>query len=124
VQAQHAVDLNPNDADSRPVLAEVLICCNKPERAIAAIEVARRLDPHNEARYAYLEGFARFSLHQFDMAAQLLERALELGSDLSPPDMSTYREADCACELLLAAYGYVGGRDGDIEAMHDRRCGE
>ena len=120
VEAQRAVDLNPNDADSRAVLAEVLIYCNKPEEAITAIQVARRLDPHNEARYAYLEGLARFGLGQFEVAAQLLERALELGPDLWPPE-TTYYEADCdPCELLLAAYGYLGGRDGDIQAMRDR----
>ena len=77
------------------------------------------------ARYAYLEGFARFGLDQFDAAAQLLERALELGPDLWPLKMTTYREADCdPCELLLAAYGYLGGPDGDIQAMRDRLSGD
>jgi len=86
-------------------------------------EAARRLDPHNQARYAYLEGFARFGLEQFDAAAQLLERALELGPDLWPPE-SPYRGADCdPCELLLAAYGHLGGRDADIQAMRDRLSG-
>ena len=82
VEAQHAVDLNPNDADSRAVLAEMLIYSGRPEEALAAVAMARRLDPYNEARYAYLEGFARFGLEEFDAAAQLLERALELGSNL------------------------------------------
>jgi tetratricopeptide (TPR) repeat protein len=101
----------------------VLIYCGRPEEAITAIEVARRLDPHNEARYAYLEGFARFGLDQFDAAARLLERALELGTDLWPA-ARTYREADCdPCELLLAAYGYVGGRDDNIQTMRDRLTG-
>jgi adenylate cyclase len=124
VEAQHAVDLSPNDADSRAVLAEILIYSGKPEEALAAIAVARRLDPYNEARYAYLEGFARFGLEEFDAAAQLLERALELGSDLWPPEATTHREADCdPCELLLAAYGYLGGRDDGIQAMRDWLAG-
>jgi tetratricopeptide (TPR) repeat protein len=124
VQAQQAVDLNPNDADSRAVLAEIMIYSGKPEEALTAIAVARRLDPYNEARYAYLEGFARFGLEQFEAAARLLERALELGSDLWPPETTTYREADCdPCELLLAAYGYLGGRDRDIQATRDRLTG-
>jgi adenylate cyclase len=102
VEAEQGVALDPSNADSQAVLAEVLIYLGKPEAALSAIEVARRLDPHNRARYAYLEGFARFGLEQFDAAARLLERALELGSDLWPPE-TTYREADCdPCELLLA----------------------
>jgi tetratricopeptide (TPR) repeat protein len=124
VKAQQAVDLNRNDADSRAVLAEVLIYCGRPEEAMTAIEAARRLDPHNAARYAYLEGFARFGLDQFDAAAQLLERALELGPDLWPPETTTYAEADCdPCELLLAAYGYLGRRDEAIQAMRNRLDG-
>jgi TolB-like protein/class 3 adenylate cyclase/Flp pilus assembly protein TadD len=119
--AEQGVALDPSDADSRAVLAEVLIYCGRPEEALAAIEAARRLDPHNAARYAYLEGFARFGLDQFDAAAQLLERALELGPDLWPPETTTYSEADCdPCELLLAVYGYLGGRDDEIQAMRDR----
>jgi TolB-like protein len=120
-EAEQSVALDPSDADSRAVLAEVLIYCGRPEEAITAIGAARRLDPHNAARYAYLEGFARFGLGEFDAAAQLLERALELGPDLWPPERTTYREADCdPCELLLAVYGYLGGRDEGIHAMHDR----
>jgi adenylate cyclase len=61
-EAEQGVALDPNDADSRAMLAEVLIYIGKPEAALSAIEVARRLDPYNEARYAYLEGFARFGL--------------------------------------------------------------
>jgi adenylate cyclase len=122
-QAKQAVALDPNDADSRAVLAEILISCGKPEEAIPVIGTARRLDPHNEARYAYLEGFARFGLEQFDAAAQHLERALELGPDLWPAE-TTYRDAYCdPCELLLAAYGYLGGRDEDVQAMRDRLYG-
>jgi adenylate cyclase len=124
VEARKAVDLNPNDAVSRAVLAETLIYSGRPEEALTAIAVARRLDPYDEARYAYLEGFARFGMEQFDAAAQLLERALELGSDLWPPEPTTYREADCdPCEFLLAAYGYLGGRDRDIQATRNRLTG-
>jgi adenylate cyclase len=119
-EAERAVDLNPNDADSRAVLAEVLIYNGKPGEALTAIAVARRLDPYNEARYAYLEGFARFGLEQFEAAAQLLERALNLGSDLWPAE-TTHRGADCdPCELLVAVYGYLGNHDGDIQAMRDQ----
>jgi adenylate cyclase len=119
-QAEQAVALDPNDADSRAVLAEILISCGRPEEAIPAIGTARRLDPHNEASYAYLEGFARFGLEQFDAAAQHLERALELGPDLWPAE-TTYRDARCGpCELLLAAYGYLEGHDDGIQAMLNR----
>lgn len=32
-----------------------------------------------------------------------------------------YGGADCdPCEVLLAAYGYLGGRDSNIQAMRDR----
>ena len=123
VEARRGVDLNPNDADSRAVLAETMIYGGRPEDALAEIALARRLDPYNEARYAYLEGFARFGLEQFAEAAQLLERALELGSELWPAE-TPYGGADCdPCELLLAAYGYLGGRAADIEAMRARLAG-
>ncbi len=123
IEAQQAIDLNPNDADSQAVLAEVLIYSGQPEEALSAIAVARRLDPRNEARYAYLEGFARFGLDQFEAAGQLLERALELGTDLWPA-ARTYREADCdPCELLIAANGYLGGRDAEIQALRERLSG-
>ena len=46
-EAEQGVALDPSDADSRAVLAEVLIYRGKPEAALTAIEVARRLDPHN-----------------------------------------------------------------------------
>jgi adenylate cyclase len=122
-EADKAVALDPSDADARAVLAEVLIYVGEPAAALAAIEEARRLDPHNQARYAYLEGFARFNLEEFEAAAALLERALELGPDLWPESKS-YGAAHCdPCELLLAAYGYLGGPEEKTRAIRDRLAG-
>ena len=95
-------------------LAQVLIWDGSPREVIPLIDHARRLDPHNEAQYAYLHGRAQFGMDQFAAAAASLERALELN-----PDLWSAQTLCGPCLFLVSAYGYLG-RERDVEEMIQR----
>ncbi len=61
------------------------------------MEWARRVDPHNEAYHAYVEGLAEFALEQFQSAAASFERALYLNPEFLVPAVplaATYAHLD------------------------------
>jgi adenylate cyclase len=118
-EAEQAVALDANDADSRAVLAEVSIYNGRPNQAIDPINTARTLDPYNEGYYSLLEGFARFSLGQFEQARQALELALELSPELWPMKPASRDNWYYPCALLLATYAYLG-REDDVQTMRER----
>lgn len=96
-EAQRAIALGPNDADSYVALAGALSLAGKPKEALSWVERAMRLNPHYPPYYLYQLGLAQFGMEQFDEAAVSLERA----TTLNPDDRWSYR-------LLLAAYGLLG----------------
>jgi len=96
-EAQRAIALGPNDADSYVALAGALSLAGKAEEALSWVERAMRLNPHFPPYYLYQLGLAQFGMEQFDEAAVSLERA----TTLNPDDRWSYR-------LLLAAYGLLG----------------
>lgn len=100
-EAERAVAIDPNDADSYVVLAGALNLSGRPSEALPLMERAMRLNPYYPPSYLYELGLARFGLEQFDEAAVSLERAVALNSD----DRWSAR-------LLLATYGHLG-RDED-----------
>jgi tetratricopeptide (TPR) repeat protein len=74
--AEHAIDLDPNDVDGIYILAYILMAAGKSERAVKLIKKGMRLDPHNIARPFYLLGMAYFAMGQLKEAVSMIERAL------------------------------------------------
>jgi TolB-like protein/class 3 adenylate cyclase/Flp pilus assembly protein TadD len=75
-EAEHAIDLDPNEVDGFYTLAYILMAAGNPDRAVEFIKKGMRFDPHNVARPLYLLGMAHFSSGQLKEAASLIERAL------------------------------------------------
>ena len=106
--AEQALAFDPNDADSYVALAEALIYGGRADEALDRIDDARRHDPHSEARYAFLEGLAQFSLDQFEAAAESFERTLELNPELWNPEAELGKAYCYPCVVLISAYGHLG----------------
>lgn len=106
--AEQAVVYDNSDTDSQVALAEAWIYGGEAEKALPLIEAARRQDPHNESRYAYLQGLARFVMNQFEAAATSFERTLELNPDLWNPEGRLGRAYCYPCVALISAYGHLG----------------
>ncbi len=113
-EAEKAVSLDRNDADSHAALAEALIRGGRPEEALQNVDQARRLDPNNQAWQTYLHGLAQFGMDQFDAAASSFERAIELDPETFAPD-PLYGWCS-PCEPLAASYGHLGHSD-DMQRM-------
>jgi TolB-like protein/class 3 adenylate cyclase len=96
-EAEHAIAMDPNDADSYIALASALSLSGRPEEALQLVKDAMRLNPHYPSFYLYELGLAQFGMQQFDKAAVSLERA----TALNPDDRWSFR-------LLLATYGLLG----------------
>jgi TolB-like protein/class 3 adenylate cyclase len=97
LKAKHAISLDPNDAESQAVMAEVLIMDGKPDEALVFVKKAMRLDPHNQARYLYLLGLIRFCMGHVEEAAILIQKAHSL-----------IPEAYLWSGPLAAAYAHLG----------------
>jgi tetratricopeptide (TPR) repeat protein len=96
-EAEQAIAMDPNDADSYIALAGALSLSGRPEEALQLVQRAMRLNPHYPSFYLYELGLAQFSMEQFDKAVVSLERA----TALNPDDRWSFR-------LLLATYGLLG----------------
>jgi tetratricopeptide (TPR) repeat protein len=105
-EAQRAIALDPNDAESYVALADALSLAGRAQEALNWVERAMRLNPHYPSYYLYQLGLARFCLEQFDKAAISLEKA----TALNPDDRWSYR-------LLLATYGHLGRGDDATKAL-------
>ena len=93
-EAQRAIALDPNDADSYIALAATLSLAGNADEALEWVERAMRLNPHYPAYYLYQLGLARFAMGEFAQAAISLEKA----TALNPDDRWSHR-------LLIATYG-------------------
>lgn len=76
-EAERAIALDPNDANSYLAMAYALIFAGTPKKAFDFIEKAMRLDPHYPAYHLFVLGLAYFGTDQFEKAATLFERALK-----------------------------------------------
>ena len=97
--AERAIALDPNDADSYAALAGVLNLAGQPRDALTMMERAIRLNPHFPASYLYEIGMARFGIEEYDEAAIALEKA----AAINPQDRWSSR-------LLIATLGHLGRR--------------
>jgi tetratricopeptide (TPR) repeat protein len=96
-EAQRAIALDPNDADSYVALAGTLSLAGRADEAFSWVERAMRLNPHYPPYYLYQLGLTQFGMKQLEKAASTLETA----TTLNPDDRWSYR-------LLLATYGLLG----------------
>ena len=99
---RRAVDLNPNDADARVSMGNLLALQGRPEEALIWIDTAIRLNPLYPTWYNVFLGIALYSLRRYEEAAQALQRVSEKGY------WSRAR--------LAACYGQLG-RTKDAEAQ-------
>ena len=106
-EAEQAIAMDPNDADSYIALASALSLSGRPDEALQLIKDAMRLNPHYPSFYLYELGLAQFCMEQFDEAAVSLERA----TALNPDDRWSFR-------LLLATYGLLG-RNEDVARVFE-----
>ncbi len=96
-EAQRAIALDPNDANSYLAMAYALIYAGRPEEAVDFVKKAMRLDPHYPAYYLFIHGLAHFGTEQFAGAAALFQRALKRNPENYVPLIP-----------LSAAYGHLG----------------
>jgi TolB-like protein/class 3 adenylate cyclase/Flp pilus assembly protein TadD len=96
-EAERAVALDPNDADSYVAVAMALSFTGLPREALPMVERAMRLNPHYPPSYLYALGLAHFGMDRFEEAALSLEKATALN-----PDDRWSRI------LLVATYGQLG----------------
>jgi TolB-like protein/class 3 adenylate cyclase/3-mercaptopyruvate sulfurtransferase SseA len=97
VEAEQAVALDANDAAAHAGLAEALVFAGKPAKAIDAIEIAMRLDPHHPPSYLITLGAAQFGTERYEDAAATFERAVKRNPDNEIPLI-----------YLASAYGHLG----------------
>jgi len=77
-QAQRALALDPNDANSYLAIAYALIYAGRPQEALNFVKKAMRLDPRYPDYYLFVLGLAHFHLDQYEEAVTLFEKALKL----------------------------------------------
>jgi len=103
-QAQRALALDPNDANSYLAIAYALIYAGRPPEALNFVEKAMRLDPHYPAYYLFILGLAHFHLDQFEKAVTLFEKALKLNPvNYVPLIPLSAAQAQCGREQEAAA---------------------
>jgi TolB-like protein/cytochrome c-type biogenesis protein CcmH/NrfG len=96
-EAQRALALDPNDANSYLAMAYALVYAGRPKEAVDFVQRAMRLDPHYPAYHLYVLGLAHFVMEEFDAAVPLFKRAVKLNPENYVPLIP-----------LAAAYAHLG----------------
>jgi tetratricopeptide (TPR) repeat protein len=65
IQFEHALRLNPNDADIHIGTADYYICIGEPHRAMEYLATALRLNPHPPSVYFWKLGMAQISIGHY-----------------------------------------------------------
>ena len=99
-EAERAIQLAPNHADSHAHLAVILTWAGAPEAAVPRMQRAMRLSPTPPYWYLFGMGHAQFLLQKYDNAIAALRRSLQVAPDFVP-----------ARVYLAAAYAQSGKRD-------------
>ncbi len=97
---QRAIELNPNDWDSRAVLGAVLLYAGQRDAAIQAYETALRFNPDMDIDRLFELGLAYFLDGRYDDAVEILEKGV--GRNPNHP----FSHA-----VLAAAYAELGEPD-------------
>lgn len=106
VQAEQAIDQDPNDPSGYEAMGTLLVNLGRPAEGLDFIRKAIRLDPQSD--YLYRLGEAQFHFEHYDEAAETLQRA----SQLNPLDEWNY--------FLLAAALGQSGRESEAKAAFAR----
>ena len=79
----HALELNPNNADARAVRASVLNFLSRPEEGLSEIKLAIRHNPHYPNWYLPAIGRSYYLLERYHDAIPYLERAVNLSPEFT-----------------------------------------
>jgi len=96
-EAERAIALDPNDADSYAWLGATLDFAGRPEEAIGLIEKAMRLNPHYPPVYLFILGHSYYLMGRYEEAIAAYKKALTHNSRYSP-----------AHQFLAAIYSELG----------------
>ena len=118
--ANKAVALEPNDARAHSTLAFALIMAGHPEQALSSVGLARRLDPHNEYYYLFLQGLSEFGQDDYQNAMTAFEQALELNPELWS-ESGDFACAPTPIAPLLSVYHYLGKNDSIQNLLQEHR---
>ena len=80
VEAQKAIEYDPNYANGRVLLATLLYYAGRPEEGLARIQEAMQINPHHPYNYHFHLGQAYFVLHRYPKAID----AFNLGLSSNP----------------------------------------
>ena len=94
---QKAIALDPNHADGYALLAITNTLSDRPQRALALIRMALRLNPHYPSQYPSVLGYAHYVAGNYEAARTSLEKAIELNAERITPNV-----------FLLAIYQRLG----------------
>ncbi len=106
-EAERAVALNPNDPDGHVAVAWAEVFYGRPEKALEAIDRARRLDPLRPDRDALVFGMAHISLGNYAEAADALASLHERSPE--------YRDVNVPLAVASAYLGDLNGAKAAVE---------
>ena len=94
---ERALELNPNNSDVLANTAWPLSFRGEPDKAIANMTLAMRLNPHHPDWYWWGLGIAYFTAERYDAAVDVLERMTQQNSE--------------SLAYLIASYAALGNRE-------------
>ncbi|MBT4027661.1 adenylate/guanylate cyclase domain-containing protein [Desulfobacula sp.] len=83
IDAQKAIELEPNSVDANLTMGKALIHAGKPNKAIEYLENYQKLNPNHPAEYFYYLALAQFSLDHMEESNELVKRAIRYAPDNS-----------------------------------------
>jgi tetratricopeptide (TPR) repeat protein len=84
-ELETCITLNPNDADALVALGNALNWSGKPEKAVALVKKAMRLNPIYPAMYLWVLGHAYYLTKQLEDAIATLKRTIKRNPIFHPP---------------------------------------
>ena len=76
VEAEKAIELDPNYANAHILLATLLYYAGRPEEGLKRVKQAIQLNPHHPYNYPFHLGQAYFVLHLYDEAEAAFKQGL------------------------------------------------
>jgi len=77
VEAEKAIDLDPNYANAHVLLATILYYAGRPQEGLKRIKKAIRINPHHPYNYTFHLGQAYFILGLYNEAIEAFQRGIE-----------------------------------------------
>jgi TolB-like protein/class 3 adenylate cyclase len=108
LEIRRAIELNPNDWDSRAIQGSIMLYTGRPDEALRALETASRFNPAMDPDRVFELGLAYYLKGQYDEAIKILEQNLARNPDhgisripLSAAFAKAGRSEDAAREVEL-----------------------